>query len=563
MAPRKAKPKQRKADDWQSAVTGFGVLGRDKRLGAQFYSNFVDQATAEDIWQGDDIAARIVETVPNEMTREGWDVRIEGDAEAAEEIEQKLRDLNAEYVLRQALCYRSAYGGAGVLLGVDDGARGQALREPLAVDRVNTFTHLTLFTPKELQARAWYNNPLAPKFGQVSHYLLTPQVANGVSTNEIHESRMLIFQGTSVSNGKALRGSGAGPGWGDSIFIRIMDIIRDFQSTWAGVNILLQDFAPPVLKIKGLAKLLASNTSGHSLAARAEALDQARSIARTTILDSEEEFSRQSVSVAGLAEVVEQLALRLAAAADMPVSLLMGQSPSGLNATGEANTKWFFDQVRAKQKFQLLHQLRKLVQLIMLSKDGPTNGVEPDNWSVTFRPLQQTTEKENAEIREIQSRVDATYITNQVVTSQEIAKSRFGGDEYSTATQIDVDLRDEMLADEELQENQLGVSVDEPAQGETVASGEAVAAAADTALNGAQVTSAVGIVSAVAAGQLPRESGLAMLESFFNLERAQAVKVMGSVGAGFTPDVTVTTGKEVSSEAPANAQEESEETDAE
>ena len=231
------------------------------------------------------------------------------------------------------------------------------------------------------------------------------------------------------------------------------------------MNSLLQDFATAVLKIKGLAKLLAGNVSGQSFATRAQAMELARSIAKITVLDAEfEEYSRQSTNLTGLAEVIEQLALRLAAAADMPVSLLMGQSPAGLNATGEANTNWFFDQVKAKQKFQLLPALTQLTRTVFLSKDGPTGGKEPENWSIEFRPLKQMTEKEHAEIREIQSRIDVAYITAQVVTSQEIAKSRFGGDAYSTNTEIDIELRDEMLADTELQEKELGVSGESEAE---------------------------------------------------------------------------------------------------
>lgn len=462
MAPRKRKPKQ---DNWSSYTTGIGVMGRDKRVDTTFSPELVDHATAEDVWQGDDIAARIVETIPNEMTREGFDVRIEEDVEAAEDMEHKLRELGTDAVMRQALCYRNAYGGAGVLMGLDDGAQGKALEEPLAEDRIKTFTHLSLFAPRELQPVAWYNNPLAPKFGQISHYRLVPQAA-GTSVNMLlHESRLIVLQGNSVSNRKRLTGSGSGAGWGDSIFVRIMHVLRDFQATWAGVNILLQDFAPAVLKIKGLAKLLAGNVSGQSFATRAQAMELARSIAKITVLDAEfEEYSRQSTNLTGLAEVIEQLALRLAAAADMPVSLLMGQSPAGLNATGEANTNWFFDQVKAKQKFQLLPALTQLTRTVFLSKDGPTGGKEPENWSIEFRPLKQMTEKEHAEIREIQSRIDVAYITAQVVTSQEIAKSRFGGDAYSTNTEIDIELRDEMLADTELQEKELGVSGESEAE---------------------------------------------------------------------------------------------------
>jgi hypothetical protein len=59
--------------------------------------------------------------------------------------------------------------------------------------------------------------------------------------------------------------------------------------------------------------------------------------------------------------------------------------------------------------------------------------------------------------------------------------------------------------------------------------------AADTALNGAQVQAALGIVQQVAAGQLPRDAALGMLQAFFNLDASRAEQVMGSVGRGFLP----------------------------
>lgn len=59
--------------------------------------------------------------------------------------------------------------------------------------------------------------------------------------------------------------------------------------------------------------------------------------------------------------------------------------------------------------------------------------------------------------------------------------------------------------------------------------------AADTAMNGAQVTSAIQIVTLVAAGELPRESGVAMLVEFFSLAPERAERVMGSVGKSFQP----------------------------
>lgn len=54
-------------------------------------------------------------------------------------------------------------------------------------------------------------------------------------------------------------------------------------------------------------------------------------------------------------------------------------------------------------------------------------------------------------------------------------------------------------------------------------------------LNGAQVTAAQGIVEAVAAERLPRDTGLNMLIEFFGIPPAAAVRIMGTVGRGFRP----------------------------
>lgn len=53
-------------------------------------------------------------------------------------------------------------------------------------------------------------------------------------------------------------------------------------------------------------------------------------------------------------------------------------------------------------------------------------------------------------------------------------------------------------------------------------------------LNGAQISSAVAIVQAVAEGRLPREAGIGQLQTLVNLTPEQAELCMGSVGQSFT-----------------------------
>lgn len=58
----------------------------------------------------------------------------------------------------------------------------------------------------------------------------------------------------------------------------------------------------------------------------------------------------------------------------------------------------------------------------------------------------------------------------------------------------------------------------------------------DTVLNGAQVSAATDIVKSVAAGELPRDAGVAMIQMFFNLTKDKAEMIMGSAGKeDFTP----------------------------
>jgi len=62
---------------------------------------------------------------------------------------------------------------------------------------------------------------------------------------------------------------------------------------------------------------------------------------------------------------------------------------------------------------------------------------------------------------------------------------------------------------------------------------EEQAESSSVSLNGAQVQSASAIIAEVAAGRLPRSSGVQMLIAFFGLDPAIAEQIMGDVGAGF------------------------------
>lgn len=322
-----------RTDGWMNALTGIGDLSQDKRLSGLVAGLRLDPSTLEELYRSDDMAARIVEAIPDEMTRQGWEVCISGDPEASEAATGALAELGIPEQIHSALCWARAFGGAGIVLGVDDGSRDPI--EPLNPERVKALSWTTLLAARELIPVGYYADPFARSYGQPQVYQVTPTVGmpapvielvrTGVEqeppagTQYVHESRVIRFEGVVISR----RQQREQFGWGDSVLVRAYEVIRDYQQSWAGAAHLLQDFAQAVVRVKGLVEALSSGDDA-SVIKRVQLANLSRSIARILLLDSEEEFERKATPLAGVPDMLQQFALRLAAAAGMPVTILMG-----------------------------------------------------------------------------------------------------------------------------------------------------------------------------------------------------------------------------------------------
>lgn len=70
---------------------------------------------------------------------------------------------------------------------------------------------------------------------------------------------------------------------------------------------------------------------------------------------------------------------------------------------------------------------------------------------------------------------------------------------------------------------------EKPAEG-VAAEGQDVEIEKDVVLNGAQITAAVAIITSVADGSIPRDSGLELIQAGFNMKPERAKRIMGSAG---------------------------------
>lgn len=413
---RKTKTTSMRLDGWKNLATHLGTTF-DKRLQSDFEVTTLTWDQCEALWRGNDMAARIVERTPDEMLRQGWDIHIPSAKRRQEDLAAMLDDLQVAERLREALYYARAYGGGAVLVGADDGAAD--LAQPLG--QVKTILYLTALTPRELTALTYYTDPREERWGQPKTYKL---IGDGGVNIEIHESRVLVFQGNLTSRAQRRLNNG----WGESIFVRIAHVLRDFDCTWDAAALLMNDFSQPIYKIPGLAEILSSDQEG-AFNARMQVVHWMRSTIRAMIIDSAESFERQQTPLAGLPEILEKFMFRLAAASEMPVSMLFGMAPAGLNATGEADTRFYYDHLKNRQDRTLRPPLERLIRMAF-----QTMGSEPRNWVLEFRPFWQLTEAEQANLHIAQANADQVYLSNGVVTPDEIRESRFGGARYSVDT---------------------------------------------------------------------------------------------------------------------------------
>lgn len=443
---------------WGNIMMGLADLARDKREHSVALAERHTYGELMALYRGNDLAARGCDRIPEDMTREGFETAIDGDEQAGDDVDAAADELQVLPRFNEALRKSNAAGGAAILIGAVDKVGDPAL--PLDEKRLERVDFLTVLDSRELYPTSYYADPFAPKFGLPRTYRVQPAFLSGSSAGagdlsqdrtkfiagsafaQVHESRIIRFEGVNVNRWQMRETLG----WGDSKLERPWKVLRNHDLGWDAASYLLTDFAQAVFKMDGLKEAV---TSGNAklVQDRAQIMEMQRSFMRMVLIGKDDEFERKPTPLSGLPDTLDRLCKRLAAAFDMPVTILFGESPAGLNATGASEVRNYYDRIKSRQKTDLLPQLRRILHLLFVSKRGPTKGVEPEKWSVTFRPLWQPTEQETAESYSKFAAGDASNVNAGILEPEEIAISRYGGRKFGTVVRIETESREKFLRD--------------------------------------------------------------------------------------------------------------------
>ncbi|MEM9150636.1 MAG: phage portal protein [Cyanobacteria bacterium P01_F01_bin.3] len=421
---------------------------------------------------------------PDAATAKGWSIKWpEGTSDEVKEKFETYRNVigtrtkdddlrdqpiaSDREIVRWAGFLANVYRGAAIVLNVDDGRSPQ---EPIDTNNIRTIREIEVLDSFQIYPDPTrVANPL-----KASHYHLqiTPDWHPGLIsmfqgrlsrqgsyyTYPIHRSRVIRIPGRPVPP-QVMRYNN---GWDRSLLETVWDQFAAWESVTKGVENLIRDYSLFVYRMSGFGDMILEEDEG-AIRKRVEAMRLMSSVLGGLILDKEdEEVNFVARQFSGLNDLVASFRDMLIGALGIPHTILFGESPGGLGATGESEEKTWAKKVQAYQEGWPLAALTRMYQLMFLAKDGPTGGQALKGWSITFNPLLEQTEAEKIANRASQAQTDSTYLQSQVLSPVEIRQSRFGGTEYSFETTLDEKAYNKMQEQE----------ADAPATGQTPPAGQ-------------------------------------------------------------------------------------------
>lgn len=420
---------------------------RDKKFFSKYAPPDVDtEESLTTMWRTSWLAKRVVNTITEDMTRKGWAVNWDKAADKDQALlKRAVRKLRLKTAVAKSSRWGRLFGGTAIFMGI----QGQAdTSQPLEMESIKKGSLKFLRVVDR-----WKISPTGPViedinsdfFGEPEWYTLN-NVQNYAGAPLIHRSRLVMFHGTELPD-NTYRARGY---WHDSVLTNVMEAIKNYDTATGSVASMLFESNVDILKIPGLAEKLSTEAGRKKVSERFIAAAIMKSFNHMFLIDGGhevdptnmskgEEYEQKQTNFSGVNEAILRFISDVAGAADMPVTRLFGQSPAGMDATGDSDTRNYYDHISSRQEENLLPQLEYLYEVVLRSLYGSM----PENVEITFNPLWQLTAKEQADLDLVRAQIDEKYIDKSVLTEHAVAKEVLKRKTYDTLTQEDVDLAEE------------------------------------------------------------------------------------------------------------------------
>lgn len=372
-------------------------VGADNLLGQGSYTlNALtrNRIQLENMYRGSWIVGAVVDSVAEDMTREG--IEIEGSIEPEQivKLQQALTRKGIWAGLLESIKWSRLYGGSIAVINIE----GQDPSTPLNYDTVakNQFSGIKIYDRWQLIPDVSNIVESGIDAGLPMYYGIIGNLATGTaSTVKVHHSRVIRHIGIQLPMWMAVTEQY----WGESVIERMYDRLLSFDTATMGAANLIQKAYLRTVKIDKLREVLAAGGKAEeNLVTMFHLMRQLQTSEGVTLLDKEDEFNTTSYTFAGLSDIMLQFGQQISGACGIPLVRLFGQSPAGLNSTGESDLRMYYDNVSAQQESRLRDGLFKILNVLYRSLFG---AAPPEDFNFDFVPLWQMSQKEQADVASV------------------------------------------------------------------------------------------------------------------------------------------------------------------
>lgn len=390
-----AKARQVKThDSFQNPLTRSGVFMPNALEATQYpLTRFSrDWQTINSLYRSHWVVRRIIDVIPEDMTKNGYKITTQLDPDAIKKLETTFRRTSTHTKLLKGLKWGRLYGGAGALIMID--GQEDMLDQSLELDQVMPDSYKGLLvldrwsgiTPNE----ELVDDPGDPEYGLPKSYTITCDTLNkGI---RVHHSRILRFMGRDLPYLEEL----AENYWGASELEHVIDELRKRDNVSWNIAMLTFMANLRVMKMDGMGMMLATGNENaqRDLYNTVQAMNSLMNNNSIQILGENDSYESHQYTFGGIADVYDRFMMDVAGAAEIPVTKLFGRSPAGMNATGESDMQNYYDTIEEKQENELRPVYDKLLPIIMMS----TFGAVPDDFDYDFNPVRRPPVDEMADL---------------------------------------------------------------------------------------------------------------------------------------------------------------------
>lgn len=423
-----------------NVIAGMGTK-RDKRTGSHYFRSHLDRWDLDNAYTASGLAGRIIDLPVGDMMRVGWSRTWDGydkDQGSVKAVEQAEKDFQIKPALTEAATWGRLYGGATIIMIL----RGEDLMTPLnlATVRKGSLQNLQVLdrwrispsgkVDKNLNNRGNLGKPLTYRIAE--------------SAVEVHWSRVVVFGGRLTPY--FVKNHGFNQGWDDSILQRVIDTVKNFDAAEAAAASMIYEASTDIHFMEGLVEMLAKPGGEAKVEQRLLTAQMSKGVWKTLVLDGGKDgkggdkYERKEMTFAGVEKVMDRLALSVSVASGIPMTTLFGESPGGLNSTGEHSQDNWDDAVDALRDTYLAPPLDRIDDVLIRS----TLGRMPENYVREFNPLRQVDPGEAAKNALAWAQVDKIYFDMGAITASGVARENKSRGIYRTQEDKDIKLIESM-----------------------------------------------------------------------------------------------------------------------